>query len=138
MNLNRFNEEKATLYKNIDEKCKENKDELIERFNKLEEYKESHGKNCILQNKIIERKILRNNSNLSVFPENHPEIDYMDMIENEKERERSLNNIINDINIIQDKKDINVNNIEEKNNFKLEKEKENDILIKQNNFTEII
>ena len=137
INLNLFNEEKSTIYQCIDAKCKENKDELIERINKLEEYKESHEKNCSLQNKIIERKVQRNNSSLSVFPENHPEIDLIDMIEREKERERSLNNIINDINIIQDKKDINVNNIEEKNNFKLEKEKENDILIKQNNFTEM-
>ena len=135
MNLNLFNEEKTAIYQNINEKCKENKDELIERINKLEEYIESHEKNCLLKNKILERKIQRNNSGLSVFPENHPEIDYMDMIENEKERERSLNNIINENNINQDKKDINVQNIEEKNNIKLEKE--NDILIKKNNFTEM-
>ena len=131
MNLNLFNEEKELIIQSIDAKCKENIDELIERINKLEEYKESHEKNFFWQNKITERKIQRNNSSLSVFPENHPEIDYISLIE----REKSLNNINNDNNINQDKKDINMQSIEVKNNSKLEKE--NNILNRQDNFTDM-
>ena len=108
MNLSRFEEEKALIYQSIG-KCKEDKEELVERINILEKYKESQEKNNFW-NKLSERKIQRNYSGLSMFPGKHPDYDLMDLNEREKY-------VFSDNSINQDKNDINNQNSEGKNNI---------------------
>lgn len=127
MNLSRFEEEKALIYQSIG-KCKEDKEELVERINILEKYKESQEKNNFW-NKLSERKIQRNYSGLSMFPGKHPDYDLMDLNEREKY-------VFSDNSINQDKNDINNQNSEGKNN--INSERENNICNRKDNFTDMV